>query len=373
MNKIPTDLTGYITLEPWWRTEVPTRIVPSADGVEDLLEMLGEEAENPFFVLDSILEEQPAFAPLFEQKRKFLFNASESEPRTGDVDRLVALLKSLGEVPDILVGVGGGGTMDLTKATGICLANPRPAQEYQGYGLDMNKGADVWVLPTLNGTGAEITPIAVLRGPEKKLGINNPYTEPVVAVIDPQLSVGAKKFNRFFTMMDCYFHHYEIMQSKTSQREAVLDAEDGLSLAREVLQHDLESYRLEDAIKSAMASVLGGSSTIGGRVGAAHAISYGLSNSGPKLPHSVAVTLSMLALEDLYPDGYADTMHFLRVNGMAEPKAGEYGIGEGEVEKMTRVALGMEKLWQSCFGEEWKERATPEYIRNIYEKIVGVK
>lgn len=373
MKKIPTDLAEYINLEPWWRTEVPTRIVPSADGVKDILEMLGEEAKNPFFVLDSILEEQPAFAPLFEQKRKFLFNASESEPRTGDVDRLVALLKSLDDVPDILVGVGGGGTMDLTKATGICLANPKPAQEYQGYGLDMKKGADVWVLPTLNGTGAEITPIAVLRGPEKKLGINNPYTEPVVAVIDPQLSAGAKKFNRFFTMMDCYFHHYEIMQSKTSQREAVQDAEDGLRLAKEVLQKDLGDHRIEDAIKSAMASVLGGSSTIGGRVGAAHAISYGLSNSGPKLPHSVAVTLSMLALEDLCPDGYADTVHFLQVNDMPEPKAREYGIGEGEVEKMTKVALGMEKLWQSCFGEEWKERATPEYIRNIYEKIVGVK
>ena len=44
----------------------------------------------------------------------------------------------------------------------------------QGWGLDIVQGVDVWIVPTLSGTGAELTPIAVLRGPEKKLGINTP-------------------------------------------------------------------------------------------------------------------------------------------------------------------------------------------------------
>ena len=370
MMKIPTDMKSFTELSPWWRTTVPTEIVLSGDGTAELLAKLKERGRRPFFIADGALREQPQFAEIFAQKDLFVFDATFSEPRTGDVDSLRALIKGLADEPDTVVGVGGGATMDLAKAVAICLENPEPAQRYQGYGLAMKKGADIWVLPALSGTGAEITPIAVLRGPEKKLGINNPYTEATVAVIDPQLSAGAPHFNRFFTMMDCYFHHYEIMMSRTSAPEAVEDAKDGLALSREVLSHDLSAYDLGLAIKSAMASVLGGSSTIGGRVGAAHAISYGLSNSAPHLPHSVAVTISMSVLEDIYPDGYADTRRFLKINGLEMPKASDYGIGAKDIEKMTHTALGMDKLWHSCFGDGWQETATADYMEKIYRRII---
>ena len=371
MKNVPADMEGFLSHQPWWRTGVPTEIIRSREGVGELLHRLEREKKNPFFVVDSVLRDQSVFSPLLGQKALYLFDASASEPKTGDVDTVVSIMKSGSKAYDVVVGIGGGGTMDLAKAVGICLANPGPAHAYQGYGLGMNKGADIWVLPTLSGTGAEITPIAVLRGPEKKLGINNPYTAPSVAVIDPGLTSGVRKYNRFYTLMDCYFHHYEIMKSVTSSGDAVSDALDGLGLSRDVLNSGVGEFRLDNAVRSAMASVLGGSSTIGGRVGAAHAVSYGLSNSAPNLPHSVAVTLAMLSLGDLYPDGCEDTVSFLRINGMETPKARDFGIGAEEVEKMTKTALGMQKLWQSCFGESWKDRATEEYIRGIYERIVS--
>lgn len=367
---VPKTIKEFVKLEPWWKTPVNTRVVPSEDGVGDIFRMLAEAGKKPFFVVDKALAGQAEFARFFAEKNLFAFDASFSEPRTGDVDALRALIRALPEQPDTLVGVGGGATMDLAKATAICLANPEPAQVYQGYGLDMNKGADIWVLPALTGTGAEITPIAVLRGPEKKLGINNKYTEAEVAVIDPSLARHAPAFNRFYTMMDCYFHHYEIKTSKTSAPEGVEDATLGFALAKQVLSRDLSVYNEENAVISAVASVLGGSSSVSGRVGAAHAISYGLSNSAPHLPHSVAVAISMCALEDVYPDGYGDTMSFLAANGRQKPKAADYGIGEKDVPKMVKTALGMEKLWHSCFGDGWQEKATPEYIEGIYDRII---
>jgi 3-deoxy-alpha-D-manno-octulosonate 8-oxidase len=372
MTGIPKNIEEFAKTEPWWRTEILTEIIPSRDGVAEILRLLGERKERPFFIIDEALADQPAFGPLLEQKEKFPFPASVSEPRTGDVDRLVEVLRSKKNAPDVLVGVGGGGTMDLAKATGICVANPKPAAMYQGYGLDMKKGMDIWVLPTLTGTGAEVTPIAVLRGPEKKLGINNDFTAPSVAVIDPALTRGAKKHNRFYTMMDCFFHHYEITKSKTSAKEAIDDARDGLTLAREVLSSSLSSYDEELAVKSSMASVLGGSSSVGGRVGVSHAISYGLSNSGPQLPHSVAVTISMLACADIYSDGgYDDTLRFLEINGIPRPKAADYGINDSQIDKMTATALGMEKLWFSHFGEDWRKTADEKFIREIYKRIVA--
>ena len=361
----------FSRLKPWWRTSTPTEIVLTDDGVGAMLGRAAHEGRRTFFVIDAALEAQPAFARIFAGGPLYLFDATYSEPRTQDVDALRETIMALPAKPDTIVGIGGGASMDLAKATAICLANPEPAEVYQGYGLDMKKGADIWTVPALNGTGAEITPIAVLRGPRRKLGINNPYTESEIAFVDPQLSQGASHFNRFFTMMDCYFHHYEIMMSKTSSTEAVMDAVDGLALSREVLSRDLTEYDTVNAIHSAMASILGGTSTIGGRVGAAHAISYGLSNCAPHLPHSVAVAISMSVLEDVYPDGYADTMSFLSANRLAMPAAADYGVSQADVPKMTKTALGMEKLWHSCFGDDWKKKATPEYISAIYHRITG--
>lgn len=370
MVKITDDIKKFTDMKPFWNVNVPAEVIFSDDGVGKLLSLLKERKKTPFFVLDSALKKQPRFSALFEQRDIFEFDASFSEPRTQDVDSLRSEILKMPKVPDVIVGVGGGSAMDLAKATAICLANPRPAQCYQGFDLDMNKGADVWTVPALTGTGAEITPIAVLRGPEKKLGINNRYVQPATAVIDPQLSAGAPHFNRFFTMMDCYFHHCEISASKTSSASAREDSKVGLEIARFVLSRDLTDYSVPLAVKSAEASLLGGSSSVEGRVGAAHAISYGLSNSAPHLPHSVAVTISMCALEDIYPEGRAETISFLNANGFPIPRASDYGITEDETDKMTATALGMDKLWLSCFGEDWREKATRSYIENIYRRIV---
>ena len=370
-----SSLNDFLKTEKWWRTEVPTKIVLSDNGTEEILDLVNIYKKRPFFIIDNALasgNNQRKFSPIISAKDKFLFDATASEPKTSDVDMLTEMIKESGTNPDVIIGVGGGGTMDLAKAVGICLANPGPAAQYQGWGLDMVKGVDSWVLPTLFGTGAELTPIAVLRGPEKKLGINTPLVAPELAVIDPQLTENVVKFNRFFSMMDCYFHHYEITVSRTSAENAVLDAIDGLVLSRKTLSGDLTGYKLETAIDSAKASILGGSSTIGGRVGAAHAISYGLSNSGPKLPHSVAVTISMLALSDLYENGgYAETVKFLEQNDIPVPKAADYGITSNEIPRMTKTALGMDKLWLSHFGEGWDKIVTQDFVEKIYQKIVN--
>ena len=193
-----------------------------------------------------------------------------------------------------------------------------------------------------------------------------------MAIIDPALSYGAKKFNRFYTMMDCFFHHHEITKSRTSDENAVLDSHDGARIAGEVLSRDLSEFDLDRSVKSAAASVLGGSSSIGGRVGVSHAISYGLSNSSPHLPHSVAVTIAMLACKDIYADGgWDDTVKFLEANGMPRPTAKEYGIGEAHIDSMTKTALGMEKLWLSHFGEEYRGTVTEGFVRDIYRRIVS--
>ena len=137
MIKAPATLTEYTKLKPFWETPVTSHVALSADGIGDLFKKLAETGKKrPFFVIDEALREQPAFKRIFEQKDKFEFNASESEPRTGDVDSLRQYLKDRGELPDVIIGIGGGATMDLTKATSICMANPLRAQGASASGFD---------------------------------------------------------------------------------------------------------------------------------------------------------------------------------------------------------------------------------------------
>jgi 3-deoxy-alpha-D-manno-octulosonate 8-oxidase len=360
-------LTDFVNSPPWWRTPVTTEIILSACGVGDLLERL--KNKRAFIIIDSALATQDVFKPLCALENTRLFDASASEPKTGDVDNLVQLIKTNKLQPEVIVGAGGGGAMDLAKAVGICLTNPEPAAFYQGWGFALTPGIEVWTVPTLSGTGAELTPIAVLRGPEKKLGINSPLVAPKLTIVDPQLPNNAPACRRFYCMMDCFYHHYEVSRSQTSAPDAIADAVNGLALAHEVLSNT--EYNLDMAIKAARASILGGSSTVGGRVGGNHAISYGLSNASPTLPHSVAVTISMLALQSIYAEGWKRTMEYLRIKQMPIPRAADFGVHAGHIAMMVKVAINMDKLWLSQFGDGWEKIVTTGFLEDIYTRIVN--
>ncbi len=70
---------------------------------------------------------------------------------------------------------------------------------------------------TLTVQGPKLLPSRCSRT-EKKLGINNPYTAPSVAFIDPGLTSGVRKYNRFFTMMDCFFITMKSRKARQARR-----------------------------------------------------------------------------------------------------------------------------------------------------------
>lgn len=92
---------------------------------------------------------------------------------------------------DGVVAVGGGSPMDVGKTVGILMTNPGSASEYLGIGKVKNGGLPVICLPTTSGTSAEITDVAVLSEPEKKLkaGLRSPQVAATIALLDPLLTL----------------------------------------------------------------------------------------------------------------------------------------------------------------------------------------
>ena len=67
-------------------------------------------------------------------------------------------------------------------------------------------------IPTLSGTGAEVSRTTVLTGPTRKLGMNSDFTPFDQIVLDPELIKNAPKNQRFYTGMDCFIHCVESLE-----------------------------------------------------------------------------------------------------------------------------------------------------------------
>ncbi len=188
------------------------------------------------FLVDHVFHDRPDFVariPVRGRDRIYFVDVT-NEPKTGDVDSLRDRIRAeLGKVSG-LVGIGGGSTMDLAKAVALMLTNPGSSQDYQGWDLVQVPGVYKAGVPTLSGTGAEVSRTAVLIGPTKKLGLNSDYTPFDQVVLDPDLIAGVPERQRFFTGMDCYIHNVESLQGRAMNTFARVHAEKSLDLCREV-------------------------------------------------------------------------------------------------------------------------------------------
>jgi len=103
---------------------------------------------------------------------KLLFISAEEEPKTTQVDQIVKDIKAeFTYKPSGIIGIGGGTVLDLSKAVSIMLTNKGSAADYQGWDLVKNKAVYHVGIPTISGTGAEVSRTTVLTGPVRKLGI----------------------------------------------------------------------------------------------------------------------------------------------------------------------------------------------------------
>jgi 3-deoxy-alpha-D-manno-octulosonate 8-oxidase len=198
----------------------------------------------------------------------------DDEPKTAYVDDLTQKVKSYSNrLPDGVVGIGGGSTMDLAKAVSLMLTNPGSSADYQGWDLIKNPAVYHVGIPTLSGTGAEVSRTTVLSGPKKKLGINSDHTVFDQIVLDPELIAGAPADQRFYTGMDTYIHCVESLTGTYLNAFSKAYGEKALELCREVFLDG----RVDSDDKLMMASYCGGMSIAYSQVGICHALSYGLS------------------------------------------------------------------------------------------------
>jgi alcohol dehydrogenase class IV len=103
-----------------------------------------------------------------------------------------AIRAALGSAPRLLVGLGGGSSIDLAKLVALAVAHGDDLRSFYGEEQVPGPIAPVIAIPTTAGTGSEVTPVAVLTDPEVvlKVGISSRHLIPTYAVVDPTLTYG---------------------------------------------------------------------------------------------------------------------------------------------------------------------------------------
>ena len=298
---------------------------------------------------------------------KIVFADVTSEPKTTYVDILAGQLKKeFGKISGI-IGIGGGSTMDLAKAVSLMMKNPGSSADYQGWDLVKNPGVYKVGIPTLSGTGAEVSRTTVLTGPAKKLGMNSDFTPFDQIVLDPELTANAPTNQRFYTGMDCYIHCIESLTGTYLNEFSKSYGEKALQLCRDVFINK-ESWDDDCDDKLMMASYAGGMSIAYSQVGVAHAVSYGLSYLlGTK--HGIGNCIVMNHLDEYYPEGAKEFKYMVEKNKIEIPTGICKGLSDEQFDTMINVSLGMKPLWENALGKDWEKIMTREKLRDLFEKL----
>ncbi|MGE5107763.1 MAG: iron-containing alcohol dehydrogenase family protein, partial [Sphingobacteriales bacterium] len=298
---------------------------------------------------------------------KIVFADVTYEPKTKQVDALAQQLKDEFGTISGIIGIGGGSTMDLAKAVSLMMGNPGSSADYQGWDLVKYPGVYKAGIPTLSGTGAEVSRTCVLTGPTKKLGMNSDFTPFDQIVLDPELTANAPMNQRFYTGMDCYIHCIESLQGTYLNEFSKSYGEKALELCREVfVKKQIWDDECDD--KLMMASYAGGMSIAYSQVGVAHAVSYGLSYLlGTK--HGIGNCIVMNQLEEYYPEGVKEFKYMVEKNQVEIPTGLCKGLNEEDFEKMINVSMGMKPLWENALGKDWGKIMTREKLRALFEKL----
>ncbi|MBS1730344.1 MAG: iron-containing alcohol dehydrogenase [Bacteroidetes bacterium] len=298
---------------------------------------------------------------------EILFVDVTHEPKTSYVDSLADTLKGKYDRISGIIGIGGGSAMDLAKAVSLMMTNPGKAQDYQGWDLVKFPGVYKVGIPTLSGTGAEVSRTCVLTGPERKLGMNSDFTPFDQIVLDPDLIANAPADQRFYTGMDCYIHCIESLQGTYLNEFSKSYGEKALEYCRNVFLSD-HTWDEKSDEQLMMASYAGGMSIAYSQVGVCHAVSYGL---GYLLGthHGVGNCIVMDHLQEYYPEGTAEFKEMVKKNQIEIPQGICKGLSDMEFNKMIDVALSMKPLWENALGQDWEKKITREKLRDLYEKF----
>ena len=204
---------------------------------------------------------------------------------------------------DMVVGLGGGSSIDSAKAIAIMACNEGDYWDYipagSGKGRAVERALPIIAIPTTAGTGTEADPWAVITNEEvhEKIGFGSPLTYPAISIIDPELMVSIPPQLTAFQGFDAFFHAAEGFIANCATPISDLFALEAIRLLYKYLPVAVKDGRnLKARAKVAWASTLAGMVESTSCCISEHSMEHAMSAYYPQLPHGAG----LIAISEAY-------------------------------------------------------------------------
>jgi alcohol dehydrogenase class IV len=273
---------------------------------------------------------------------------------------------------DLVIGLGGGSSMDVAKLIAVLVGSSQELQTMYGIGNVNGDRLPLVQVPTTAGTGSEVTPISIVTtGATTKMGVVSPKLYADLAILDAELTVGLPAKVTAATGIDAMVHAIEAYTTR-HKKNPISDmlARQALTLLSNSLVMACENGS-NLAVRQSMllGAMLAGQSFANAPVAAVHALAYpiggifhvphGLSNS-LVLPHVLrfnaphASTLYAELAEIIAPaargsaeartQGLIDAMELMANRVGIETRLRQVGISEADLDRLADDAMLQTRL-----------------------------
>lgn len=272
-----------------------------------------------------------------------IYSEIKANPTIENVQGGVAAFKNSGA--DYIIAIGGGSSMDTSKAIGIIIANPafEDVRSLEGLSATTKPAVPIFAIPTTAGTAAEVTINYVITDVEKKRKFVcvDPHDIPVVAFVDPDMMSSMPKGLTASTGMDALTHAIEGYTTKGANTITDMFNLKAIELIAQSLRGAVEN-------------------TPEGREGMAlgqYLTGMGFSNCGLGIVHSMAHGLGALY----------DTPHGV-ANAIILPTVMEYNK-DAVGEKLRNVAKAMGVADTEKMSKEEYQKAAIDAVKKLAEDV----
>ncbi|MEJ2898464.1 iron-containing alcohol dehydrogenase [Acinetobacter sp. NS-4] len=262
-----------------------SNIISGLGSIYELKQLLQQHAyKKLLLVTDAGMIQQQLHLPIIEILHSIrlpyaIYSNVQADPPEHIVLDAVQFAKN--EKVDIVLGFGGGSSLDVAKVIAV-LAHPEQQQTLKDlYGINnaKNPRLPLFLVPTTAGTGSEVTPISIVTtGETTKTGIVSPVLFADVAILDASFTQNLPAHITAATGIDAMVHAIESYTSKIKKNPyADMLAKQALRLLNKNLSLVLaDGSNLEARQNMLVGSMLAGQAFANAPVAAVHALAYPL-------------------------------------------------------------------------------------------------
>lgn len=357
--------------------QMPGKIIAGVNSIKNIAEVVKQFGADKI----AIITDNGVWKAGYIEKPKELLESAgirvtvindiKSEPEAAKVKELYNLMHD--NDCQMLIGIGGGSAMDVTKILSVLMTNDEFAENILDNSLIKNRGIPSIMIPTTAGTGAEVTPNAIVTVPEQqlKIGIVSDKFMPDCVILDPAITEKLPAAITASTGMDAFCHAIECYISLKANPFSDTLALRAIRLISGSIRRAYNNGSDMDARHDMMlAAMYGGMCIAASSTTAVHALSYPLGGKY-RIPHGISNAMLLPYVMEYNRDAVEDkflnvaTEMGIDIQGLSKTKVSEkvveaifslvndlniscdlkkYGITENDLEQLSESAFGVKRL-----------------------------